>query len=43
MHGAIAKDIKDKLSDSFKIKSLGLGDGKEGKLNGRYMEKTVDI
>ncbi|MDD5071915.1 MAG: hypothetical protein PHQ42_04240 [Patescibacteria group bacterium] len=43
LHGAIAKDIKDRLGDKYKIKSLGVGDGKEGKLNGRYMGKTVDI
>lgn len=43
LHGAIAKDIKGRLGDTYKIKSLGLGDGKEGKLDGRYMEKTVDI
>lgn len=43
LHGAIAKDIKEKLGGTYKIKSLGLGDGKEGKLDGRYMEKTVDI
>lgn len=43
LHGAIAKDIEDKLGNKYKIKSLGVGDGKEGKLNGRYMEKKVDI
>jgi len=43
LYGPIAKDIKDKLGDGYKIKSLGLGEGKEGKLDGRYMEKTVDI
>ncbi len=43
LHGEIAKDIKDKLGNKYKIKSLGLGEGKEGKLDGRYMEKTVDI
>lgn len=43
LHGAIAKDIKDKLGSTYKIKSLGLGDGKEGKLDGIYMGKTVDI
>ena len=43
LHGAIAKDIEDKLGNEYKIKSLGLGEGKEGKLDGRYMEKTVDI
>jgi len=43
LHGGIAKDIEDKLGDEYKIKSLGLEEGKEGKLDGRYMEKTVDI
>lgn len=43
LHGAIAKDIKDKLGDKYEIKSLGAGNGKEGKLDGRYVKKTVDI
>lgn len=43
LHGAIAKDVKSKLGNRYEIKSLGIGDGKEGKLDGRYMEKNVDI
>ena len=43
LHGEIAKDIKEKLGKEYGIKSLGTGDGKEGKMDGRYMEKTVDI
>jgi hypothetical protein len=43
LHGSIAKDIGDKLGREYKIRSLGSGNGKEGKMDGRYMEKTVDI
>lgn len=43
LHGAIANDIKNKLGREYKVKSLGVGSGKEGQLAGRYMEKTVDI
>ncbi len=43
LHGAIASDIKKKLEKEYKIKSLGLGDGKEGKTEGRYMKKAVDV
>jgi hypothetical protein len=43
LHGAIADDIKDKLGQKYEVKSLGVGNGKEGKMGGRYMEKTVDI
>ena len=43
LHGKIAEDIQIKLGSSYKIKSLGIGNGKEGKLDGRYMEKVVDI
>ncbi|MDP2812220.1 MAG: hypothetical protein Q8O32_00815 [bacterium] len=43
LHKEIAQDIQNKLGDSYLIKALGIGDGKEGKLDGRYMEKVVDI
>lgn len=43
LHGAIANDIKDRLGKEYGIKSLGTGDSKEGWLDGRYMEKTIDI
>lgn len=43
LHGAIANDIENKLGKEYAIKSLGMGKGKEGKLDGRYMEKKIDI
>lgn len=43
LHGAIAGDIKNKLGKEYEVKSLGVGKGKEGKLDGRYMGKIVDI
>jgi len=43
LHKKIAEDIKNKLGESYNIKSYGIGDGKEGKMEGRYLEKTVDI
>lgn len=43
LHGAIAEDIQNRLGVGYSIKSLGMGDGREGKMDGKYMEKTVDI
>ncbi len=43
LHSEIANDIKNRLGQKYEIKSLGVGVGKEGKMKGRYMEKTVDI
>lgn len=43
LHGAIAEDIEKKLGSNYTIYSLGCGNGKEVKINGRYMDKTVDI
>lgn len=43
LHGAIADDIKNRLGQEYEVGSLGVGNGKEGKMSGRYMEKTVDI
>ena len=43
LHSTIANDIKKRLGGKYEIKSLGVGDGKEGQLNGRYMDKNVDI
>lgn len=43
LHGAIAKDLSDRIGKEFKIKSLGLGDSKEGKIAGKYIDKNVDI
>lgn len=43
LHGEIAKDIKARLGEGYDIKALGIGNGKEGKMDGRYMKKSVDI
>lgn len=44
LHGAISKDIAERLNDSrYEVFSLGNGIGKEHKIYGRYVEKTVDI
>lgn len=52
LHGAIAKDISDKLnrftslsktSGRFQVSSLGFGNGKESDIQGRYIDKKVDI
>ena len=43
LHGAIAKDLKERLGDGYYVQSLGVGDGKELKIDGRYLDKAVDI
>lgn len=46
LHGAIAKDMYDKLSIyslNYSISSQGFGAGKETKILGRYINKAVDI
>lgn len=43
LHGAIAKDIATRLSTAYTVFSQGYGDGKEEKMEGRYMDKMVDI
>ena len=43
LHGGIAKDLQNRLGNDYRICSLGIGNGKEVKLNGRYTEKVVDI
>lgn len=43
LHGGIAKDLQNRLGNDYQICSLGIGNGKEVKLNGRYTEKVVDI
>lgn len=43
LHGNIARDLKIKLGNDYGIKSYGVEKGKEGKIIGRYLEKTVDI
>lgn len=43
LHGAIAADIAERLGDGYKVYSQGFGKGKEKKIDGRYIDKMVDI
>lgn len=43
LHGAISKDLQLRLGNAYHVKSLGIGDGKEIKIDGRYIDKAVDI
>ncbi len=43
LHGAIAEDLKSRLGADYSIQSLGIGNGKEVKIDGRYIDKAVDI
>ena len=43
LHGAIAKDIAARLGTQYDIISQGYGEGKETKIQGRYIDKMVDI
>lgn len=43
LHGAIASDIANQLGYEYVVKSQGYGDDKEAKIDGRYVDKAVDI
>lgn len=44
LHGAISEDLQERLNDNkYSVYSLGYREGKEHKINGRYVDKTVDI
>lgn len=43
LHGAIARDVANKLGEEYAVKSQGYDDDKEGIINGRYIDKRVDI
>jgi hypothetical protein len=43
LHGAIANDMHERLGEAYEIKAQGFALGKEGTINGRYMDKKVDI
>ena len=43
LHGAIAKDLKERLGEEYEVHSLGYGNSKEENMTGRYMKKRVDI
>lgn len=43
MHKCIAQILKEKLGSEYTIKSMGVGDNKEFKFEGKYYEKDLDI
>lgn len=43
LHGNIAQDLSYKLGGDYKICSLGFEEGKEAQIEGRYINKMVDI
>lgn len=44
LHGAISEDLQERFNDnSYSVYSLGYGKEKEHKINGRYVDKAVDI
>lgn len=43
LHGAIAKDLSERLNNEYIIHSLGYKEGQESKIKGRYIDKAVDI
>lgn len=43
LHGAISADFQVRLGAEYNIRSLGYANGKESNIQGRYINKTVDI
>ncbi|MCK5459694.1 hypothetical protein KAI52_01110 [Candidatus Parcubacteria bacterium] len=43
IHKFLAETILQNLNNHYSVKSLGVGDGKEFKFNGKYMPKNLDI
>ena len=43
LHGAIAEDIAKQLGTDYIVKSQGYGNGREAKIEGRDIDKRVDI
>ncbi len=43
LHGEIAQDIAERLGDGYTVFSQGYGKGKEAIIEGRYINKRVDI
>lgn len=43
IHRFLSEEILKKIGKSFSVKSLGIGDGKEAKLEGKYYPKNLDI
>jgi hypothetical protein len=43
LHSSISNDLIVLLGPEYVVKSLNIGDGKEGSIQGRYINKNVDI
>lgn len=43
LHGAISESLRNKLGIEYEIDSLDTGNGREAKINGKYIDKVVDI
>lgn len=44
LHGAISRDLQERLrDDNYSVYSLNCENGREHKIKGRYVDKTVDI
>lgn len=43
LHGSIARDLQARLGEGYEVLSQGYGAGKEAQIQGRYINKKVDI
>lgn len=43
IHKFLSEIVLEKLKGNFTVKSLGIGDGKEAKIDGKYYPKNLDI
>lgn len=43
LHGTIAQDIAQRLGDNYQVFAQGYGSDKEASIEGRYIDKMVDI
>lgn len=43
LHGFISKDLEKRLGAGYRVSSLGIHDDREENVEGRYMDKKVDI
>ena len=43
IHKFLSKVILEKLKGNYSVKSLGIGDGKEAKVGGKYYPKDLDV
>ncbi|MDD5528017.1 MAG: hypothetical protein PHO56_03535 [Patescibacteria group bacterium] len=43
IHKFLSEEISDRIGKNFIIKSLGIGDGKEARFEGKYYPKRLDV